>query len=114
MSYADLTEFTRVLRLDNPTDDQLAAAQRALDAATQEIDAYLSWDVTPPVDGDVSPDGMALVVQVNIDRAAEHWRLTPYGALNQGPDVGTVLVARNSWYRHAQTLASLKDDWGVS
>lgn len=112
MSYATLEEFTRLLRLDNPTADQEAAAQRALDASTQEIDTYLSWDIDgPPVD--LSDDATALVVQVNLDRAAEHWRLTPYGALNQGPDIGTVMTARNSWYRHAQDLASLKTDWGV-
>lgn len=112
MSYAPIEEFTRVLRLDAPSADQLAAAQRALDAATSEIDDYLSWDAGPPAG--VSDDSMALVVQVNLDRAAEHWRLTPYGALNQGPETGVVMTARNSWYRHAQTLASLKESWGVA
>jgi len=111
MSYAPIEEFARIIRLDNPTEDQLTAAQRALDAATQEIDAYLSWETGAPAG--LPDESMALVVQVNLDRAAEHWRLTPYGALSQGPEVGTVMTARNTWYRHAQNLASLKTDWGV-
>ena len=110
--YATLDEFVRVLNLTNPTQAALAAAQRCLDASTQEIDAYLSRQTTPappPYTG----DQLALVTQVNLDRAAEHWRLTPYGTLPQGPDMGVVITARNSWYRHAQNLASLKEDWGV-
>jgi hypothetical protein len=52
-------------------------------------------------------------VIVNLDRAAEHWRLTPYGALNQGPELAPVLTARDSFYRHARKLASLQTSWGV-
>ena len=111
MSYATLDEFVRRLRLESPSTEALEAAQQALDAATQEIDAYLS-----DVDG-VLPtfagDELALVTIVNLDRAGEHWRYTPYGALNTGPDLPPVLTARDSWYRHARKLASLKTSWGV-
>jgi hypothetical protein len=110
MAYATLTEFLRVLQVASPTPEQSTAAQRCLDAATQEIDAYLSQGTaSPPFAG----DQLALVTQVNLDRAAEHWRLTPYGTLPQGPEMGPVITARNSWYRHARNLDSLKTDWGV-
>lgn len=111
MSYATLEEFVRRLRLESPTPEALDAAQACLDAATQEIDVYLSRIGDPPT---LSTDEQALVEIVNIDRAAEHWRLTPYGALNTGPDMPPVLTARDSWYRHARKLASLKSSWGVA
>jgi hypothetical protein len=111
MSYASQDEFVRTLRLESPSQAALDAADRALDAATQEIDAYLGWDLTPPAS--LTPEQLALVTQVNLDRATEHWRSTPFGTLNQGPDMVPVFVARVSFYRHQQNLASLKTDWGV-
>jgi len=111
MAYATLDEFKRVMRLDNPTPEAEAAAQRCLDAAFHEIRAYLSWLDTVPTLGD---DELALLATTNIDRAAEHWRLTPYGALNTGADLPPVLTARDSWYRHARKLAPLKTSWGAS
>jgi hypothetical protein len=114
MSYATREEFVRTIRLDNPSEAALAAADRALDAAAQEIDVFLSWDVTPPGEGELTTEQLALVAQVNLDRAGEHWRATPFGTLNQGPDLVPVFVSRISFYRHAQNLASLKADWGVA
>jgi len=111
MAYATLDEFKRVMRLDNPSADAEAAAQRCLDAAFQEIRAYLSWSETAP---SLDDDQLALLTTTNIDRAAEHWRLTPYGALNTGPELPPVLTARDSWYRHARKLASLKSSWGAA
>lgn len=113
MAYATIEEFTRRLQLQSPSSEALAAAQQALDAATQEIDSYLSVAAleTPPSWTD---EQLALLVIVNLDRAGEHWRYTPYGALNQGPDLPPVLTARDSWYRHARKLASLKTSWGIA
>jgi hypothetical protein len=111
MAHAALDEFVRVLRLDNPTSDALVAAQRALDAAAQEIDSFLGEALADTVV--LTDEQTALLEQVNLDRATEHWRSTPFGALNQGPDIVPILVARNSFYRHAQNLASLKVSWGV-
>lgn len=110
MSYATVEEFMQRLSITTPTADQLERGQQALNAATQEIDAYLDWLEDPPV---LTDDQAALVVTVNLDRAGEHWRYTPYGALNQGPDLPPVLTARDSWYRHTRKLASLKTNWGV-
>lgn len=112
MAYATLAEFVRRLRLESPTPAALEAAQQSLDAAACEIDAYLGWDVTPPTT--VGDEQAALVATVNLDRAGEHWRFTPYGALNTGPDLPPVLTARDSWYRHARKLAPLKHEWGIA
>jgi hypothetical protein len=110
MAYATVDEFVRRMQLSTPTADQLDAAQNCLDAATQEIDSHLGWlEATPTL----SPEQTALVGIVNLDRAAEHWRLTPFGALTQGPELPSVLTARDSWYRHARKLASLETEWGV-
>ena len=112
MAYATLDELFALNRLNlpSPTAEQSALGQDCLDAATQEIDSYMSWLETPPT---LSDDAAALVKVVNLDRAGEHWRYTPFGALNQGPDLPPVLTARDSWYRHARKLASLKESWGV-
>lgn len=112
MAYATTEEFLRRLRIDSPSPAQEDAAQSALDAATQEIDAYLDWIANPPTETPTDEQA-ALLAIVNIDRASEHWRLTPYGALNTGPDLPPVLTARDSFYRHARKLASLKTSWGV-
>jgi hypothetical protein len=112
VSYATVDEFVRRLGLQSPTVAALDAAQQCLDAATQEIDSHLNWLLTgPPV---LTGEQQALVTVVNMDRAAEHWRLTPYGALNQGPELPPVLTARDSFYRHARKLASLETSWGIA
>lgn len=111
MSYATVDEFARRLQLTNPTPAMLDAAQECLDAASGEIDSHLGWDVSgPPA---LTVEQNALVGIVNLDRASEHWRNTPFGALPQGPELPSVLTARDSWYRHARKLASLEHEWGV-
>lgn len=112
MSYATVDELARRLGLASPTAAQITQAQEALDAAAHEIDAHLGWLTTGP--GALSVGQAALLAVVNIDRAAEHWRLTPYGALNQGPELPAVLTARDSFNRHARKLASLETRWGVA
>jgi hypothetical protein len=112
VAYATLAEFIRLLRIEAPSVEQQASLQKCLDAATLEIDTHLSWLETPPAT--FTPEQQALLTIVNLDRASEHWRNTPFGALNTGPDLPPVLTARDSWYRHARKLASLKTSWGVS
>jgi hypothetical protein len=111
VSYATVDELARRLGLSSPSAAQLEQAQQCLDAATQEIDSHLGYIGAPAV---LSTEQLALVTIVNLDRAAEHWRLTPFGALNQGPELPAVLTARDSWYRHARKLASLETAWGVA
>jgi hypothetical protein len=112
VAYATLAEFVRLLRKEAPTVEEQEALQKCLDGAAHEIDSYLSWLETPPAT--LAPEQEALLAIVNLDRASEHWRNTPFGALNTGPDLPPVLTARDSWYRHARKLASLKTSWGVS
>ena len=112
MAYADVDEFLRRLGNTAPTPEQEAQAQEALLAAEQEIDSYLDrLGASPPT---LTPAQAALVATVNYERAAEHLRLTPYGALNQGADQPPVLIARDGWYRHARKLASLRSAWGAA
>ena len=112
MSYATVDELTRRLGLGSPTSAQLETAQQCLDAAALEIDSHLGWLSTGPP-ADLAGGPLALLGIVNVDRAAEHWRLVPYGALNQGPELPPVLTARDTFYRHARKLASLQTSWGV-
>lgn len=111
-AYATRDEFVRQLRLDNPTPDALEAADRALAAATAEIDRYLGWTDASGY-GSLTGEQQQLVVTVNLDRAGEHWKFLPYGVMNQGPETVPVLTAKNSWYRHAQKLLPLKHSWGI-
>lgn len=111
MSWGTLPEFLRRMRIDNPSVPAQEAAQQCLDAATAEITAYLSWADGEPT---LTDEQLALLATANYDRAAEHWRLTPFGALNTGPELPPVLTARDSFYRTARKLASLKTSWGAA
>src|SRR6185436_16285445 len=112
MAYADVTELAMLLRLDAPTAQQTAAMQRALDEAAEEIDWELGYTTETP-----APDPPpALVVGVNLNRAVEHWRqsYSPFGVIGVGSESEPIVTARNSWYRHARTLAPLKTSFGVA
>ena len=54
-------------------------------------------------------------VSVNLDRAVEHWRQgqSPFGVLGIGVETA-IVTARDTWYRHARRLASLKVHEGVA
>ena len=111
MAYVDIAELQRVLRIDTPTVAQTDAMQRVLDAAAEEIDWYLGYTVEAPAPVPPPP----LVVEVNLERAEEHWKqsYSPFGIIGQGPDTVPVVAARDSWYRHGLKLRPLKVDWGV-
>jgi hypothetical protein len=117
VSYAETDELFRVLKVRNPTADQTAAGQRVLDAAAAEIDAEL--DLTTPYDpvGTVGGTNPAppLVVEVNLERAVEHWRQqeAPFGVLGFDSTMPTP-TATDSFNRHANKLAPLKANWGLS
>ena len=107
MAYADVSELSRVLRLRAPSTEQMNAMQRVLDAAATEIDSELgtAWGTPYP----------ALVVEVNLERAVEHWsqQESPFGVIGMG-ETEPVIASQNTWERHAQKLASLKTSWGVA
>jgi hypothetical protein len=108
--YATVEELARHLSIRNPTTDQEAILERVLTAAAFEIDAELG---RYGAFGSPYPD---LVVQVNIERAEEHWRQleAPFGLIALGVDVPAERTGQNSWERHALKLAPLKQTWGLA
>jgi hypothetical protein len=112
VAYATVDELRVVLRLDSPTALQVEGMQRALDAAAEEIDWELGYTTESPAPSPVP----ALVVSVNLDRAVEHWKQgqSPFGVIGVGAETEPVVAARDTWYRHARKLASLKTVYGVA
>lgn len=108
MAYATVEELARLLRLQSPSASQVTAMERVLEAAASEIDWYLSPDPFPA--------DHPLVVEVNLERAVEHWQQgqSPFGIIGLGAETMPVVAARNSWYRHGRKLAPLKLSRGVA
>lgn len=112
MAYADATELARLLKVNATTyANQL---EEVLDAAAGEIDSEIGLfeddAVTPTEDWQ-----LALMAQVNLERAAEHWkqRQQSFGLLGLDAE-GPVRLARDTWERHALKLAPLKQFWGFA
>jgi hypothetical protein len=120
VAYTDTDELARVLRLRSPTEAQGTAMQRVLDSAAIEIDFECFGGSVDPVAGTISPAGSfgtpypALAVEVNLERAVEHWRQqeSPFGVIGLNETV-PIMTARDSWDRHANKLAPLKSSWGI-
>lgn len=107
-AYATVEELARVLELRAPSAAQTEAMQRCLDAATSEVDWEVGHDTQyvepfPP-----------LAVEVTLERAVEHWQQSgaPWGVF-QTAGV-PMLVARDSFRRHAYKLLPLKETFGVA
>jgi hypothetical protein len=105
--YATVEELALLLRVR--VSDRRDALQRVLDGAALEIDQELGRSepyTSPP----------ALVVEVNLERAVEHWQQmqSPFGILGLGGDSGPAFVSRDSWDRHAHKLAPLKETFGLA
>lgn len=111
MAYATVDDLAQLLNLSPPTAAQQDRMQTVLDAAASEIDWELSYSPSAPAPTPTPP----LIIQVNLARAVELWKeaWTGFGVVPLGPDVLPVVTARDSWYRHARTLAPLKTSWGV-
>jgi hypothetical protein len=112
--YATVEELQGLLRITNPSALQTAAMERVLDAAATEIDWELGYNAATPAPDPPPP----LVVEVNLERAIEHWKQTqsPHGPgiLSAGSDMEPIILARNTWYRHHLKLAPLKVAYGVA
>lgn len=131
MAYTDVDELARVLRLRQPSVAQGSAMQRVLDTAAAEINSEIgtSWTnaglASFPFAGSFDPSGAyidvpdplagALVTEVNLERAVEHWQQqeSPFGIIGLGQAVPTV-TAKDTWDRHANKLVPLKRTWGVA
>lgn len=113
MAYAETTELFRILKISNPSDAQTAAADRVLEAAATEIDLELDLATGDFI---ASAGGVALLEQVNLERAAELWKLqeVQFGVLELAGDFGATKIARDTWAKHAITLSKLKGQWGFA
>jgi hypothetical protein len=112
VAYGTTDELQRLLRLQAPTAAQVEAMQRCLDAAAEEIDWELGYTGAAPAPDPPPP----LVVEVNYERAVEHWQQgqSPFGIIGLGAESIPIVAARDSWYRHARKLAPLKLAYGVA
>jgi len=109
--YGTTDELARILKLRSPSVEQVAAMTRVLTAAALEIDSELGRA------GAFGTPYPALVVEVNYERAVEHWQQqeAAFGIIGLG-GVESVAVhtGRDTWDRHAHKLAPLKDSWGLA
>ncbi len=111
MSYATTTELAGKLSI---TGAKLAASeadlQRVLDAATLEIDHEIGGAMISP-----SEQELALLESVCLARAQDLWLVEglPIGVIGLGGET-PLLSPRDSWQRHANVLAALKQSWGVA
>jgi hypothetical protein len=112
MSYATVAELEELLRLSSPTATQTTRMERCLESAATEIDWELGYTSADPAPSP-PPD---LVVEVNLERAVEHWRQSssPFGVIGVGAESEPIVTARNSWYRHQLKLAPLKVHQGIA
>src|SRR5688572_31366640 len=113
MAYADTTELARILKIRTPSDEQEAAMDRVLEAASGEIDTYVDL-----AEGEsfTAAWQIALLEQVNLERAAELWKLqeVQLGVILGSEAFGPVHIARDSFAKHAITLSPLKNQWGFA
>jgi hypothetical protein len=110
MAYIGTVELARVLGIRAPTEQQRVAMTRVLDAAAFEI----NMECGSIYMGTVAEE-LALLAEVNLDRANEHWAQaeTPFGLIGLGDSV-PIMAPRDTWDRHAQKLAPLKRSWGFA
>ncbi len=85
------------------------ALDRVLIAAAGEI-------VSETGRNDFSGWELELVAQVNLARAEELWKQmkAPWGVIGLESEFGPTRIARDTFDRHAHTLAPLKATWGIA
>ena len=108
--YATVAELARLMKVDATTyNTQLT---EALTAAAGEIASEIGRGADDPL---VEDWEQALAAQVNLERAAEHWkqRQVTFGLIGLDTDL-PVRLARDTWERHAHKLAPLKRQWGIA
>lgn len=122
MGYVDVDELVRVLHLRQPTGAQGTALQRVIDTSTGEVNGEIgtawatpdlaSWPDTPDVP---DPLAAALIVEVTLERAVEHWNQqeSPFGVIGLSEALPT-MTAKDTWDRHANKLSPMKRTWGIA
>lgn len=116
MAYATVDELAQSLRIRlTPTNTD--TLQKCLDAAAVEIDHEIDWVPVPaqPIAPGPDPVGGPLLNRVNIARGVEWFKANDAAFGVVGFDESGALTApRNSFDRHANDLASLKQRWGIA
>lgn len=109
VAYATPEELARILRISSPSAAQTAALNRVLTAAALEIDIELD---RPGIFSEPYPP---IIVQVNLERAAELWKMQELqvGVLT-GLDGAGMYVTQDTWKRYVPRLAGLKRGWGFA
>lgn len=109
--YTTTDELSRALEMRSPSAEQIADMQRVIDAAGLEI-VFECGTAYGTAAGTAT---LALLAEVNLERAVEHWQQSkaPFGVIGFG-DAVPVMVARDTWDRHAHKLAPLKVSWGIA
>lgn len=108
--YGSVDELARILKVSAVT--YAVQLEEVLVAASGEINAETGRTSTDFVDWET-----ALANQVALERAVEHWHVRAVGFGIVGLDSeAPVRLASNSWERHANKLAPLKDGslWGFA
>lgn len=111
--YASVSELAQLLRVS--ASDRHNDLMRVLKTAASEIDSEIG---TADILGGTVPysNPPAIVREVNLERAVEHWRQSqaPFGIVGLGDEGQVAYTARDSWDRHAHKLAVLKGGWGIA
>jgi hypothetical protein len=112
MAYAEVSELAALLRVD-PVAREVDLT-RVLEAAALEIDSELGRLL--PFDFSADPSPQSLLAEVNLERAVEHWQqgYAPFGIIGLGAESGPTHTSADSWNRHANKLAPLKESWGLA
>lgn len=111
-AYASVSELARILKIRTPSAEQRDAMERVLSVAAGEINS----EIDLAADVDLAAWQLALCAEVNLERAVEHWRQqeAPFGLVELAGIAGVERTARDSWERHANKLAPLKNQWGLA
>ena len=108
-AFASRSELAALLKVDATTN--ATVLDRVLLAAAGEIRSEIG-EGTPLMGWK-----LALATQVNLDRAGEHWvhMKSAFGFVGLGGAEHSpqVIIARDSWARHANKLAPLVQSWGI-
>lgn len=111
-TFATTDELFRILKIRNPTAEQIVAGERVIAAATYEIER----EIDRPDDDPLVGAQVSLAQEVCLERSVELWKQeeASFGFIGLGAETGAAFTARNTWERHAFTLAPLKRQWGFA
>jgi hypothetical protein len=111
MAYATPEQLAAALRIGTITPKNQDALTIAVEAAAEEIDAWLAR----PVDSPLPDPPPYLIVAVNIGRGVEHYKAADaaYGALGFD-NTGVATAPRDTFARWAAILIPFQMTYGVA